>query len=137
MREAREDAARKEQELLAGVTVEGLLSDIFGDVAAPGGRTWLDSATSTPEEPAEPKEEIPAEPEEEIPEEIEEDIPEEPEVYVTVFAGAFRRPEQGTRKGIDRTIGRTAPKRDGKREIGRGKTAPEPNKMRRRLKREP
>ena len=110
-------------------------------------------AIEIPEEPAEPKEEIPAEPEEEIPEEIEEDIPEEieedipeeieedipeePEVYTVVFAGAFRRPEQGTRKGIDRTIGRTAPKRDGKREIGRGKTAPEPNTMRRRLKREP
>ena len=90
-----------------------------------------------PEESAEPKEEIPAEPEEEIPEEIEEVIPEEPEVYTVVFAGAFRRPEQGTRKGIDRTIGRTAPKPDDKREIGRMKPTPEPDKKRRRLKREP
>lgn len=86
-------------------------------------------------------EEIPTQPEEEEtpeePEEPEEEIPEEPEVYVVVFAGAFRRPEAGTRKGLDRTIGRTAPKRDSKREIGRDKTVPEPNTMRRRLKREP
>jgi EAL domain-containing protein (putative c-di-GMP-specific phosphodiesterase class I) len=81
-------------------------------------------------------EEIPAQPEEEeTPEEPEE--PEEPEVYVTVFAGAFRRPEPGTRKGLDRTIGRTAPKRDGKREIAKGETAPEPEEVRRKLKRKP
>ena len=92
----------------------------------------VELSEQAPEEvPAQPEEE-PEEPEEEIPEE-----PEEPEVYVVVFAGAFRRPEQGTRRGLDRTIGRTAPKPDDKREIGRRKPAPEPDKMRRRLKREP
>ena len=42
IRDANEAADQKQKELLAGVTVEGLLNDIFGGIAGPGGRNWMD-----------------------------------------------------------------------------------------------
>ncbi len=105
IREAGKSDEKTPSDLLAGITVEGLLSDIFGGTAGPGGRAWLTDEGKREKEEAPLEAAAPSAPTPQEEKKPEAPTPEAAEDAPTLSLDGYRvlLPEEGgvSREGAD------------------------------------